>query len=173
MIARPFAPYVDESPPGGLRLRRPMRRGEKPRLLILRMTAACFVGLAIALGFAATRLAGTDALIAAAFAACCMGGAIGFAAMALTDGVRSLTADGERLVVVRAGIGGLDRRRTIQRASVSGLRAEPVGAGRQARWRVLAVTADGAVELACLARRGDDRSPIDALARRLGVPVAR
>lgn len=171
MTARPFAPYVDESPPGGLRLRRRPRRGERPRVLILRVTAACFVGLAAALAFVAPRLTGTDALIAAAFAACCVGGAIGFAALTLADGVRSLTVDGDRIVVVRAGIGGFDRTRVVPRASVSALRGEPVGAGRQARWRVLAETAEGAVELAVIARRGDDRSPVVALARRLGVTV--
>lgn len=173
-----LAPYIEEPLPdadpadGGFVLIRPPHRVEAMSRLSLRFVSAGLLVIGVLMMVAAARLTGSDVAIAVLLGLVLFAGA-GLAMwwMRYSGGVHRIEVHPTRIVLHRAGFGGVEREIATDRAAIEGLRADPLGDGRTALWRVWLELPGGRLELATLARVGDDRRALAHLAERLGVPL--
>lgn len=164
-------PYVAHDTDAGFELVRTPHPVERTMRRAQRFIALCLAALGGLLVFAASRLGGIDVAIGAGFGLVLLGGAAAVLWWMRLAGVHRLEVTADRLVVHRAGFGGRAEAVAVDRSTLTGLRAIPVGQGRAARWRIEAMGPAGPITLAALVRRGSDRRGPELLAERLGLPL--
>lgn len=141
--------------------------------LALRFIGLGLCTLGVLLLVAARQLRGGDVAVGVLLGLALLAGAVvTLWWMRRTGGVHRIELSGDALVLHRAGFAGIERRLSVDRASIRSIRAEATGQGRAARWRLWLVLGGGEVELASVIRRGDDRRPIRAMGDLLGIDPA-